>query len=71
MSSMTVVETYTANVRIRELPRWVDNELNRQATMQQKDKWEIVRDALVFYGQRHVGRDMTGKVIEGTDANSR
>ena len=47
--------TYDANVRVRDLPRSVDEKLNEIATKRQVHKWEIIRDALTEYVERHGG----------------
>lgn len=47
------METYNANVRIQKLPRPVDEILNRVAAQRNVNKWEIIREALVEYAERH------------------
>lgn len=49
----TAVNVYNANVRVRDLSRDVDNELNRIAARDQKEKWLIVREALEEYVKNH------------------
>lgn len=46
-------ETYDANVRVRALPRIVDHKLNAIAAATGQLKWEIVRNALCEYAERH------------------
>ena len=46
-------ETYEANVKVRNLPRSVDGILGMLASHHGKLKWEIVRDALMEYAERH------------------
>lgn len=50
---MTNGETYDANVRVRDLPRDVDQTLNKIATMRGVYRWEIVREALSEFAERH------------------
>lgn len=47
------VENYTANIRIRDLDRDVDLNIEWNAIMQGKMKWEIVKEALEEYAARH------------------
>lgn len=46
-------ETYTASVRIQDLPRDVDHGLNRIAAHTNRLKWEVVRDALIEYEAKY------------------
>ncbi len=46
-------DTYEANVRIKELPRSVDNLINTLASIQGRMKWEVVRAALIEYVENH------------------
>lgn len=50
---VTTEETYTANVRVRDLPRSVDHALDLHATMKGKHKHEIIRTALEEYVRNH------------------
>ena len=50
---MTETETYNANIRIRDLPRAADRLVDLLASYHGKLKWEIVRDAIVEYTERH------------------
>jgi len=43
----------TMNVRVRALPRSVDSELNKIAVHTERLKWEVIRDALMEYAERH------------------
>ena len=46
-------KTYTANVRVRDLPVHVNNMLDAIATAQGRPKWAVVRDALIEYAEKH------------------
>lgn len=46
-------DLYDASVRVRDLPRAVDDEINRLATIKGKPKWAIIRDALTEYVRNH------------------
>lgn len=46
-------DTYDANVRIKDLPRKTDTLLSALAAIQKRSKWEVVRDAIVEYVDRH------------------
>ena len=48
-------DTYDANIRVRELARSVDDNLNALASRQQRPKWEVVRAALEEYVENHKG----------------
>ncbi len=45
--------TYEANVRIHDLPRKADAIINALAALQNRNKWELVRDAIVEYAANH------------------
>lgn len=47
------MDTYEANVRIKDLPRRTDNIMNALAAVQGRNKWELVRDALNEYVNNH------------------
>jgi len=46
-------DTYTANIRVRDLPKDVDDALNAIASRQGRPKWEVVRQALIEYVERN------------------
>lgn len=46
-------EVYTANVRIKNLPKWVNDKLATIATQRQCNKVDVIRDALQEYAERH------------------
>jgi hypothetical protein len=46
-------DTYEANIKIKDLPRRVDSLLNAIAAIQNRMKWEVVRDAMIEYAQNH------------------
>ena len=50
---MPVDEMYDANVRVRDLPRSVDIELNKIAARMSLPKYEIVKRALIEFAERH------------------
>ena len=52
-------ETYEANVRIRKLPRETDRALTTLAAWRRCPKWEVVRDALTEYAERHLSEVTT------------
>ena len=45
--------TYTANIRVQDLPAKTDRILNALCGVTGKLKWEIVRDALNEYAENH------------------
>ena len=45
--------TYDANVRIQDLPRSADRIIGALALLTGRNKWEVVRDALIEYAERH------------------
>jgi hypothetical protein len=45
--------TYDANVRIQDLPRSADRIIGALALLTGRNKWEVVRDALIEYADRH------------------
>lgn len=44
---------YDINVLIRDLPEDADNIINTIALLRGKRKWEITREALIEYADRH------------------
>jgi hypothetical protein len=50
---MTNGQTYDANVRVRELPRKSDRIINTIAARRGVNKWEVIRDAIVEYAEKH------------------
>lgn len=48
-----MTETYTASVLIKDLPRAADNIITALAALQNRNKWELVRDAMVEYAENH------------------
>lgn len=44
---------YNANVRIRHLPKDIDDVINKLAALKGWYKWEIVRMALIEYANKH------------------
>lgn len=46
-------EVYTANVRIKDLPKLTDRIITTLAILRDVDKWEIVREALNEYAEKH------------------
>lgn len=46
-------DTYTANVTVRDLPKHADTIITALAVLRHKNKWELVRDALVEYAENH------------------
>jgi hypothetical protein len=55
-------DTYEANIKIKDLPRRVDSLLNAIAAIQNRMKWEVVRDAMIEYAQNHRHELMTEEV---------
>jgi len=45
--------TYDANVRIQDLPRSADRIIGALALLTGRNKWEVVRDALIEYADNH------------------
>ena len=56
-------DSYTANVRVQDLPREADRVLGMLASARGLLKWEIVRLALIEYADKH--KDEIGKVVNG------
>lgn len=46
-------DTYDANVRIKDLPRRTDNIINALAAVQGRMKWELIKDAIIEYAEKH------------------
>lgn len=46
-------DTYEANVRIQDLPRSVDRIIGALALLTGRNKWEVVRDAMIEYANNH------------------
>jgi hypothetical protein len=47
------MDTYDANVRIKNLPRMTDTVINALATKRGMLKWELIRDALTEFAENH------------------
>lgn len=62
--SNDVEGTYTANVRVRALPRAVDQILGMLATERGMNKSDIVRAALTEFAERHIDEIKTPKRAE-------
>lgn len=50
---MKLDDTYEANVKVRDLPRRSDNIITALAALHNRNKWELVRDAIVEYAENH------------------
>ena len=44
-------KTFNLNVEIKDLPQSINHTLNTIAALQGKFKWEVIRDALIFYAE--------------------
>lgn len=47
------MDTYEANIRVRDMPRAADRILSTLAGIRGVTKWEIIRDALVEFAEKH------------------
>lgn len=48
-----VTALVSMNVRVRDLELSVDDELNKIAAHTRRHKWEVIRDAMREYAERH------------------
>lgn len=46
-------DRYTANIEIKDLPRETNRILDTIVKLRGKYKWEVVREALIEYAERH------------------
>ena len=57
------------NVLIRNLPQETDKLLNALATLRGKTKWEVIREALIEYGEKHrsdINKLVRARATDGT-----
>ena len=53
VDTVATADTFETNVRIRQLPRSANAILSALAHTRGVMKWELIRDALVDYAERH------------------